>query len=108
MRDSQRELVPAGNRRKVQKAATREKVLSAARVVFAGGYEQATIRGIAAAAGVSTGAIFASFTDKAALYREVFGHPPITPETGLALLRSLHAPDSPAYRKQALAMVEAG
>lgn len=107
MRDGQRELVPAGNRRKVQKAATREKVLSAARVVFAGGYEQATIRGIASAADVSTGAIFASFPDKAALYKAVYGFPPISPETGAVLLRALRSPENPSLRQAALAMVEA-
>lgn len=75
-----------GTRRAAGKAATRERVLAAAREVFAAGYEQATIRDIAKAAGRSTGAVFSSWPDKAALYCEVFGHPPLTPEQGRELL----------------------
>jgi len=64
-----------------RKAVTRARVLDVARAVFASrGYEGATIRLIAAELGMSTGAIFASFEDKADLYRAVYGHPPLTPE----------------------------
>jgi AcrR family transcriptional regulator len=73
--------------RQRQKEATRAKVLAAAGVCFRTlGYERATIRDIANNAGTSTGAVFANFNDKADLYREVFGHPPVSPEHGRALL----------------------
>lgn len=76
--------------RKKAKAATRQKIVEAARLLFeAGGYEAATIRTIASVAGMSTGAVFASFTGKEALYREIYGHGPITPEVGQKLLTAL-------------------
>ena len=54
------------------KQQTRVKVLAAARRLFSEqGYEGATIRDIAAAAGMSTGAVFANFTDKSDLFREI-------------------------------------
>lgn len=60
------------NQRALAKQRTREKVLAAARRLFAErGYEGATIRDIARAAGMSTGAVFASFTDKADLFGEI-------------------------------------
>ena len=47
-------------------------VLAAARRLFSEqGYEGATIRDIAAEAGMSTGAVFANFTDKSDLFREI-------------------------------------
>ncbi|HRD29051.1 MAG TPA: TetR/AcrR family transcriptional regulator [Caulobacter sp.] len=56
-------------RRALAKQQTREKVLQAAREMFIErGYEGATIRDIARAAGMSTGAVFASFTDKPELF----------------------------------------
>jgi AcrR family transcriptional regulator len=59
-------------RRAIAKQQTRQKVLAAARRLFSEqGYEGATIRDIAAAAGMSTGAVFANFTDKADLFREI-------------------------------------
>jgi AcrR family transcriptional regulator len=60
-------------RRALAKQQTRVKVLAAARRLFSEqGYEGATIRDIAAAAGMSTGAVFANFTDKSDLFREIF------------------------------------
>lgn len=77
----------ASARREEAKAATRAKVLDAAKVLFeAGGYEAATIRSIAAVAKMSTGAVFANFTCKAHVYRELYGHAPVSPELGRALL----------------------
>lgn len=59
-------------RRAIAKQQTRAKVLAAARRLFSEqGYEGATIRDIAAAAGMSTGAVFANFTDKSDLFREI-------------------------------------
>ena len=62
----------APTRRALAKQQTRAKVLDAARRLFSEqGYEGATIRDIAAAAGMSTGAVFANFTDKSDLFREI-------------------------------------
>src|SRR2546430_13508516 len=59
-------------RRALAKQQTRAKVLAAARRLFSeSGYEGATIRDIAAAAGMSTGAVFANFADKSDLFREI-------------------------------------
>lgn len=80
----------AENKRDLQKAKTREKVIKAATVEFqAGGFDATTMRDIAKTAGVSTGAIFASFRDKEELYREVFGHAPYTAEQGRTLASAL-------------------
>jgi len=59
-------------RRAVAKLRTRQIVLEAAKRLFTErGYELATVREIATAAGMSTGAVFANFTDKADLFSEV-------------------------------------
>lgn len=59
-------------RRALAKQQTREKVLLAARQLFTErGYEGATIRDIAKAAGMSTGAVFASFADKSELFGDI-------------------------------------
>lgn len=78
------------NRRQLAKAATRQKVLDAAENLFGtAGYKAATIRGIAKDAGMSTGAVFANFEDKDALYLAIHGHPALTPEQGLHLAAAL-------------------
>ena len=60
------------NQRAQAKQRTRDKVLAAAKALFAErGYEGSTIRDIAKAAGMSTGAVFASFTDKSDLFTEI-------------------------------------
>src|SRR6201995_949400 len=65
-------IVKVPTRRTLAKQQTRLKVLAAARRLFSEqGYEGATIRDIAAAAGMSTGAVFANFTDKSDLFREI-------------------------------------
>ena len=62
----------APTRRALAKQQTRLKVLAAARRLFSEqGYEGATIRDIASAAGMSTGAVFANFSDKSDLFREI-------------------------------------
>lgn len=59
-------------RRALAKLRTRQVVLEAAKRLFTQrGYEAATVRDIAAEAGMSTGAVFANFTDKADLFNEV-------------------------------------
>ena len=69
---SSNESQPRLNRRQAAKVRTRQKVLDAARGLFAErGYEPATIRDIAKGAGMSTGAVFANFQDKAELFEAV-------------------------------------
>ncbi|MGX1587313.1 TetR/AcrR family transcriptional regulator [Brevundimonas diminuta] len=81
---------PKLNKRQLAKAATRAKVIAAAQnLFFSVGFEAATIRDIAEDAGMSTGAVFANFKDKADLYRAVYGHDPLTPEQGLRLAQAL-------------------
>jgi len=74
--DSQSETeAPRLNRRQAAKVRTRQKVLDAARQLFAErGYEPATIRDIAKGAGMSTGAVFANFQDKAELFETVLAN----------------------------------
>jgi AcrR family transcriptional regulator len=63
---------PTGSRRAEAKARTRHLLVKAARALFMErGYEAATLRDIAARANLSTGAVFASFSDKAELFNEV-------------------------------------
>jgi AcrR family transcriptional regulator len=63
---------PPVTRRALAKARTRENLMTAAKGLFTErGYEEATVRDIASAAGMSTGAVFANFTDKADLFRKV-------------------------------------
>jgi len=84
-------------RRALAKLRTREKLLDAARRLFADrGYEAATVRDIAAAADLSTGAVFASFTDKADLFNEVLiaDHHRLAEAMSLADLSGLSARDA--------------
>jgi len=63
---------PPANRRTQSKLRTRQKLLAAARDLFIDrGYEPATVRDIARAAGMSTGAVFANFQDKSDLFEAV-------------------------------------
>jgi AcrR family transcriptional regulator len=81
---------PRQNRRQQAKAATRQKVLTAAENLFDRvGYKAGTIRDIAVGAGMSTGAVFANFEDKDALYLAIYGHPALTPEQGRHLAAAL-------------------
>lgn len=66
------------NKRQLAKAATRAKLIEVASALWAepGTYEAVTIRIIAAAAGLSTGSIFANFTGKEDLWREAMGFEP--------------------------------
>lgn len=67
------------NKREGSKAATRRKVLETARALFAElAYEEVTIRLIAERMAMSTGAIYANFADKAALWKAAMGtEPPV-------------------------------
>ena len=66
------------NRRDMAKAATRAKILDSARRLWGdpGTYEFFGIRDIAAGAGMSTGAVFANWPSKEALWREAMGYAP--------------------------------
>jgi len=66
------------NKRQAAKAATRAKLLATVRSLWAepGTYEAVTMRVIAKEAGVSTGAIFANWPGKEALWREAMGYEP--------------------------------
>lgn len=76
--------------RKIRQAHNVERLKAiAAQSFMQNGYEATSMRGIARMAGLSTGAIFSNFTDKAQLYREIFGHDPITPEQGKKLASAL-------------------
>lgn len=78
------------NKRETAKALTRSKVRNAAEALFdTVGYQKATIRDIAAKAGMSTGAVFANFKDKLALYVDIKGHAPVTIEQGHVLFHVL-------------------
>lgn len=57
-----------------QKARTRKRIIDGAASLFSqNGYEAVTMRDLAAHCGVSTGAVFANFEDKAALFCAVTG-----------------------------------
>lgn len=63
------------SRRTLAKLRTRQALISAAKALFtAHGYAEATVRGIAKATGMSTGAVFANFNDKADLFAEVLAN----------------------------------
>lgn len=60
-----------------KKAATRRKLLIIAKAAFSRQpYEAVTFRGLAQAAGVSTGSYFSNWSDKASLYIDAMGKPP--------------------------------
>lgn len=65
------------NKRLIAKKQTRAKILKAARKLWAepGTYEASTMRIIAKAAGVSTGAIFGNWASKDDLWLEAMGYP---------------------------------
>lgn len=72
------------NKRKIAKAKTRLAILQTARELWdaPGSYEASTVRVIAKAAGYSTGALFANWSGKEALWREAMGYePPIDSAT---------------------------
>ena len=63
---------PAPTKRSVGKAKTREKISHAAKAMFMShGFDGANLRAIAAEAGLSTGALFANFENKADLFNAI-------------------------------------
>jgi AcrR family transcriptional regulator len=96
---------PRLNRRQAAKVRTRQKVLDAARQLFAErGYEPATIRDIAKGAGMSTGAVFANFQDKAELFEAVLS----TDMVKLAETMKAAAATEGSTRTRLLAALSAG
>ena len=96
---------PRLNRRQAAKVRTRQKVLDAARALFAErGYEPATIRDIAKGAGMSTGAVFANFQDKAELFEAVLSED----MAGLAETLKAAAAAEASLRARLLAALTAG
>ncbi|MDY6924242.1 MAG: TetR/AcrR family transcriptional regulator [Pseudomonadota bacterium] len=96
---------PRLNRRQAAKVRTRQKVLDAARQLFAErGYEPATIRDIAKGAGMSTGAVFANFQDKAELFEAVLA----TDMVHLAETMKAAAATEGSVRARVLAALGAG
>ena len=96
---------PRLNRRQAAKVRTRQKVLDAARGLFAErGYEPATIRDIAKGAGMSTGAVFANFQDKAELFETVLA----TDLVKLAETMKAAAAAEGSVRGRVLSALEAG
>ena len=68
---------PRFPRRAAAKARTRDRILTSAKTLFVERtYAGSTIRDIAAHAGMSTGALFANFKDKADLWRAAMGSEP--------------------------------
>ena len=96
---------PRLNRRQAAKIRTRQKVLDAARSLFAErGSEPATIRDIAKGAGMSTGAVFANFQDKADLFEAV-----LTEDmTRLAEVGEAAAPEGEPVRQRLVSALSAG
>lgn len=83
----------SSSRRSDAKARTRRKVLDAARSLFMErGYEAATIRDIAARANLSTGAVFANFSDKTDLFNAVLAE---DMEHQVDLVKDARSPDMP-------------
>jgi len=61
------------DRTEAKRAATRERVVTAARELIAhGGYREAQVAAVAARAGVATGTVYRHFPSKAQLFAEVF------------------------------------
>ncbi|MCC4603199.1 TetR/AcrR family transcriptional regulator [Xanthomonas campestris] len=80
-------------------AGNRERILHAARVLIAGGgYRNAPITAVAAAAGVSTGQIYRHFPSKAELFVEVLNEAVQREMTILRAIASTQAPASERLR----------
>lgn len=89
-------LLSPSTRRADAKVRTRKKVLEAARSLFMErGFEAATIRDIAARADLSTGAVFANFTDKADLFNVVLSE---DMDRQLELMQTALSADAPMDR----------
>lgn len=85
------------NRRQRAKAATRARLLDAARFLFTNmGFFNTGMRDIALRMGMSTGAVFANVSDKDQLWRDAMGGP--APSLGLAEEVALLQAQRPDWR----------
>ena len=90
-------------RTEARKAATRERIVSAALDQLAeGGYASASVQAVAARAGVATGSVYRHFPSKADLFTEVFRR---ASQRELDVMHEVaqHDPDRPATERLAAA-----
>lgn len=94
--------------RKARKAATRQRVIEGAREAFKVlDYNEATIRGLAKAIGMSTGAVYANFEAKDDLWREAMGtNPPVDGPMTRAAPLMLDALMNPRHHSKAALAIE--
>lgn len=93
-------------RRALAKLRTRQALLAAGKQLFTErGYEQATVRDIARAAGMSTGAVFANFTDKSDLFGEILAN---DYEQLAQTMRDIASMPHPSTRETLMAVLAAG
>jgi AcrR family transcriptional regulator len=94
----------SSSRRAGAKQLTRRRLITAAKQLAGErGYEAATLRDVAALAGLSTGAVFANFTDKADLFRAAIAED----DVGLAALMRRAAETAGSPRRTLMAMLSA-
>jgi AcrR family transcriptional regulator len=81
-----------------RKAAVRERIVTAARRLIArGGYAEAQISAVAAAAGIATGTLYRHFPSKAELFAEVFRE--ASQHEVDAMREAVHASSGPAAER---------
>lgn len=95
--------------REEKMAQTMSSIRRTARDLFVNhGFDATTFRAIAKGAGVSTGAIFAHWTDKAHLYRDTMGFDPPDASAFVRSLRELPEPGGdPARDAETIRMIKA-
>jgi AcrR family transcriptional regulator len=92
-------------RTEARKAATRERIATAAlEQVASGGYSSASVQAVAARAGVAVGSVYRHFPSKADLFAEVFRR---AAERELAVVVEVTEADGRAARERLAAAVEA-
>jgi AcrR family transcriptional regulator len=95
------------NRQRERRLVTTDALLAAARRLFGNhGYEKVSTAGVAAAAGLTTGAIYHHFKDKASLFRAVFET--VEAELATTVRAAAASPGDPMVRLErgALAFLE--
>src|SRR5881392_733865 len=92
-------------RTEARKAATRERIVSAALdQVSEGGYASASVQAVARRAGVATGSVYRHFPSKAELFSEVFRR---ASQRELDVVRALTEDESRPVAERVAAAVEA-
>lgn len=99
----------SSKRREEKMAHTISCIRTSARNLFTSvGFEATTLRAVARSAGVSTGAIFAHWTDKSHLYRDTMGFEPPNVGDFARSLRELPEPGAdPAQDAETIRMIRA-